>query len=39
MNKDYWTCSRCGLELDRRNQWEIDLVDSHLERHDNKEDK
>jgi hypothetical protein len=38
MNKDYWTCSRCGLELDRRNQWEIDQVDSHLDKH-NKEDK
>lgn len=38
MSKDYFICSRCGLELDRRNQWEIDQVDNHLDKH-NKEDK
>lgn len=28
-----WKCPRCGLELDRANEWEMTLVDSHLDRH------
>jgi hypothetical protein len=28
-----WKCSQCGLELDRSNEWEINLVDSHLDKH------
>ena len=37
MNKDYWTCYHCGLKLDRSNQWEMIQVDSHLDKHNNKE--
>jgi hypothetical protein len=37
MTKDYWVCYHCGLELDRSNQWEMIQVDSHLDKHNNKE--
>ena len=33
-----WKCARCNLELDRRNEWEMTLVDSHLDRHNQEED-
>jgi hypothetical protein len=33
MSDIYWICPKCGLELDRRNEWEMTLVDSHLDRH------
>lgn len=35
---DYWTCPRCGLELNRRDEWSMQLVDSHLDRHDSERD-
>ncbi len=31
---DFWTCHKCGLELDRRNEWEmLEVLPNHLERH------
>lgn len=32
--KDYWICPYCGLEYDRRNEWEMYQVDAHIDRHD-----
>jgi uncharacterized C2H2 Zn-finger protein len=34
MAESYWSCPRCGMKFDRSNQWEMQLVDSHLDRHD-----
>jgi hypothetical protein len=28
-----WKCPRCELTLDRANEWEMSLVDSHIDRH------
>lgn len=30
-----WKCPRCNLQLDRANEWEMTLVDAHLDRHNN----
>jgi len=30
-----WKCPRCGLELDRANEWEmLEVLPNHLERHE-----
>lgn len=31
---DYWSCTRCGLEIDRRNEWEMLQVENHSDKHD-----
>ena len=33
---DFWICPRCGLEFDRRDEWQMEeALPNHLERHDN----
>lgn len=34
MSADYYACPRCGMQFDRRNEWEMTLVDAHLDRHE-----
>jgi len=37
MSKESWICPRCGLDYDRRNEWEMSQIDGHLDRHQQEE--
>lgn len=28
-----WKCPRCTLQINRANEWEMTLVDAHLDKH------
>ena len=31
--KDYFVCYKCGVEFDRNSEWQMSLIDNHMERH------